>query len=176
MHFSCCDVDDGLGSAQEWYSQDDGWSILIFPHVDDKEVSLDEMVINLDGDILQQSFHESKYLVCHLQVHISRFQGHSTIQIFISFLGHYVHARSGVTDNFLKGASIDGAFNGWDTWVIFLDQVRGLELMIMLPTLIIVTDPACCGFLFHCCSCSSVCSSLVHRDVVDVHGNVAFSY
>jgi hypothetical protein len=32
----------------------------------------------------------------------------------------------------MKGASIDGAFNGWDTWVILLDQVRGIELTIML--------------------------------------------
>jgi hypothetical protein len=32
----------------------------------------------------------------------------------------------------LKRASIDGLFNGWDTLVILLDQVGGLELTIML--------------------------------------------
>jgi hypothetical protein len=45
------DIDDCIGSVEEWSSQDDGWIIFFF-HVQDHEVSGGIVIMNLDHYVL----------------------------------------------------------------------------------------------------------------------------
>jgi len=70
MDFSSSNVDDCFDGAEERSSKDDGWIILVLPHVNNLKVCVDKMIVYFDRDISYCSFNFSKCLICHLELNV----------------------------------------------------------------------------------------------------------